>query len=167
MNTVTSPHATFDELLQRTLYCSRYAKRVLETDHHLLKWLQESYTSACRREEMQDLLQESGLDPEDETGLAQALRKLRKQVMVRLILRDLNGLAGLDEIMQTMTALAEVCVQRAQACLMLALHAQFGSPRGEESAIEQELLVVAMGKLGGGELNVSSDIDLIFVYPED
>ena len=167
MNTVISPHATFDDLLQKTLYCSRYAKRALETDHRLLKWLQESYSSACRREEMQVLLQESGLDLEDETGLAQAVRKLRKQVMVRLILRDLNGLAGLDEIMLTMTALAEVCMQRAQACLMLALHAQFGSPRGETSAIAQELLIIAMGKLGGGELNVSSDIDLIFVYPED
>jgi glutamate-ammonia-ligase adenylyltransferase len=167
MNTVTSHHATFDELLQRTLYCSRYAKRVLETDQHLLKWLQESYTSACRREEMQDLLQESGLALEDETGLAQALRMLRKQVLVRLILRDLNGLAGLNEIMQTMTALAEVCVQRAQTCLMLALHAQFGCPRSNTGSIAQELLVVAMGKLGGGELNVSSDIDLIFIYPED
>jgi len=130
MNTVISPHATFDDLLQKTLYCSRYAKRVLETDHHLLKWLQENYSSACRREEMQVLLQESGLDLEDETGLAQAVRMLRKQVMVRLILRDLNGLAGLDEIMQTMTALAEVCMQRAQTCLMLALHCPIRQPAG-------------------------------------
>ena len=167
MNTVISPHATFDDLLHKTLYCSRYAKRVLETDKSLLDWLQESFTSACEREEMQILLQESGLDLEDETGLAQAVRKLRKQVMVKLILRDLNGLADLNEVMQSMTALAEVCVQRAQACLTQALHAQFGSPRGEASAIAQELLVIAMGKLGGGELNVSSDIDLIFVYPED
>lgn len=167
MNIVISPNATFDDLLQTTLNCSRYAKRVLETDHRLLNWLQESYTSASSREEMQVLSQESGLDLEDETGLVQAVRKLRKQVMVKLILRDLNGLADLNEIMQTMTALAEVCIQRAQACLMLALQAQFGSPRGEASATVQELLVIAMGKLGGGELNVSSDIDLIFVYPED
>ena len=44
---------------------------------------------------------------------------------------------------------------------------QYGQPIGAESGAPQELLVIGMGKLGGGELNVSSDIDLIFVYPED
>jgi len=167
MNIVNAPPTTFADLLQKTLYCSRYAKRALETDQRLLNWLQESYTTPCSRTEMQVLLQQSGLDLDDETGLARAVRELRKQVMVKLILRDLNGLADLNEVMQSMTALAEVCVQRAQACLTRALHAQFGSPSGEASATAQELLVIAMGKLGGGELNVSSDIDLIFVYPED
>src|SRR3989338_5412697 len=47
---------------------------------------------------------------DSEAGLTCAVRKLRKQVMVKLILRDLNGLAGLNEVMQAMTALAEVCV---------------------------------------------------------
>jgi [glutamine synthetase] adenylyltransferase / [glutamine synthetase]-adenylyl-L-tyrosine phosphorylase len=167
MNIVISPHAAFDDLLQRTLYCSRYAQRVLETDRCLLNWLQNNYLAACGRAEIEALLQESGLDLENETGLAQAMRKLRKQVMVKLILRDLNGLADLDEIMRTMTALAEVCVQRARTCLMIELHAQFGNPRCETNAMKQDLLVIAMGKLGGGELNVSSDIDLVFVYPED
>jgi glutamate-ammonia-ligase adenylyltransferase len=167
MNIVISPYSTFDDMLQVTLYCSRYAKRVLETDPRMLNWLQESYNSPCQREDMQVLLQKSGLNPGNETELAQAMRNLRKQVMVKLILRDLNGLADLNEVMQSMTALAEVCMQRAQACLMMALQDQFGSPQGDSSAITQELLVIAMGKLGGGELNVSSDIDLIFVYPED
>jgi [glutamine synthetase] adenylyltransferase / [glutamine synthetase]-adenylyl-L-tyrosine phosphorylase len=167
MNIVNSLPATFADLLQKTLSCSRYAKRALETDHRLLNWLQESCNTPCSRTEMQVLLQQSGLDLDDETELARAVRKLRKQVMVKLILRDLNGLADLNEIMQSMTALAEVCVQRAQACLTRALQAQFGSPSGEAGATAQELLVIAMGKLGGGELNVSSDIDLIFVYPED
>ena len=167
MNIANSRSATFDTLLKKTLHCSRYAKRALETDRPLLNWLQESYTTPCSGAEMQTLLQQSGLVLDDETGLARAVRILRKQVMVKLILRDLNGLADLNEVMQTMTALAEVCVQRGQACLTQTLRAQFGSPSGETSAAPQELLVVAMGKLGGGELNVSSDIDLIFVYPED
>jgi len=167
MNIAISPHATFDDMLQTTLHCSRYARRVLETDQSILNWLQENYSSACRREEMESFLQQSGQDLLDETGLAQAVRKLRKHVTIKLALRDLNGLADLSEVMQATTALAELCVQRSQDCLMPALRAQFGSPRGESSAIAQELLVIAMGKLGGGELNVSSDIDLIFVYPED
>jgi glutamate-ammonia-ligase adenylyltransferase len=167
MNTLISPHASFDDLLQRTVYCSRYAKRAFETDSQLLKWLQKNYSSACGRAEMEVLLRETGLDLEHESGLAQAVRKLRKHVMVKLILRDLNGLADLEEVMQTMTTLAEVCVQRAHACQTQKLQTQFGKPRGEASAAVQQLLVIAMGKLGGGELNVSSDIDLIFVYPED
>ena len=167
MNIVISPHAAFDDLLQRTLYCSRYAKQVFEADHHLLKWLQDNYLASSGRADMESLLLEFGLDLKNENGLTQALRKLRRHVMVKLILRDLNGLADLGEVMQTMTALAEVCVQRAHAYLMQELRAQFGRPHGESNAMEQELLVIAMGKLGGGELNVSSDIDLIFVYPED
>jgi glutamate-ammonia-ligase adenylyltransferase len=168
MNTATdSQPTTFDGLLQKTQRCSRYARHVLEADPSLLNWLQENYTTPCDRAEMQALLQQCGLSPDDEAGLTRAVRKLRKQVMVKLILRDLNGLAGLNEVMQAMTALAEVCVQQAQACLMQSLQAQFGTPLDETGAAPQPLLVIGMGKLGGGELNVSSDIDLIFVYPED
>ena len=167
MNTANSPHQHMASLLQKTLRCSRYAKRVLETDPSLLNWLQENHATPCSRTEIQALLQQSGLNLDDETGLMRAVRILRKQVMVKLILRDLNGLADLNEVMQTMTALAEVCVQQALTCLRPALRKQFGTPLGESSATAQELLVIGMGKLGGGELNVSSDIDLIFVYPED
>jgi glutamate-ammonia-ligase adenylyltransferase len=167
MNTANSPPTAFTGLLQRTLHCSRYAKRELEADRSLLDWLQENHTTPCNRAEIRALLQQSGHDLADETALARAVRKLRKQVMVKLILRDLNGLADLNEVMQAMTALAEESVQLAQACLMEALLAQFGTPLGEASARPQELLIIGMGKLGGGELNVSSDIDLIFVYPED
>ncbi len=165
MNTANLP--PFDDLLQKTLRCSRYARHVLETDQPLLNWLQENYTTPCDRAEMLALLRQGGLAPDDETGLTRAVRRLRKQVMVKLILRDLNGLCDLNEVMQAMTALAEVSIQEAQACLMHVLQAQYGTPLGETNASPQPLLVIGMGKLGGGELNVSSDIDLIFVYPED
>ena len=167
MNIVNSTTLAFPDLLQKTLRCSRYAKRTLDTDPQLLDWLQENFSAPCSREEMQNLLLQSGLNLDDETALARAMRRLRKQVMVKLILRDLNGLAGLDEVMQSMTALAELCVQRAHACLTSAMHAQFGAPTDHTGTTTQDLLVIAMGKLGGGELNVSSDVDLIFVYPED
>ena len=157
----------FDGLLQKTLRCSRYARHALEADPSLLNWLQENYATPCGRAEMLAMLRQCGLDPDDEPGLARAVRRLRKQVMVKLILRDLNGLASLGEVMQAMTALAEVCLRQAQACLMQVLQAQFGTPHGEDGITPQPLLVIGMGKLGGGELNVSSDIDLIFVYPED
>ncbi|HXU92036.1 MAG TPA: bifunctional [glutamate--ammonia ligase]-adenylyl-L-tyrosine phosphorylase/[glutamate--ammonia-ligase] adenylyltransferase, partial [Gallionella sp.] len=167
MNTSHSPSASFADLLQKTMDCSRYAKRALEADQQLQDWLQESFATPCDRGEMTDILKQSGLNLDDEADLSSAVRRLRKQVMVKLILRDLNGLCGLNEVMQAMTALAEVCVQQAQRCVMQALQRQFGTPLGESDKTPQELLVIGMGKLGGGELNVSSDIDLIFVYPED
>jgi glutamate-ammonia-ligase adenylyltransferase len=167
MNTANSPSATFNDLLQKLLQGSRYAKHLLEADHALLNWLQVNYTTPCTGSEIQAWLQQSGFDLANEVELARALRKLRKQVMLKLILRDLNGLADLTEVMHAMTALADVCLQQAQACLMQSLQEQFGKPIGETSATAQELLIIGMGKLGGGELNVSSDIDLIFVYPED
>jgi glutamate-ammonia-ligase adenylyltransferase len=132
----------------------------------LQHWLQENYATPCGRDEMLALLQQSGLNLDDEADLSRSVRRLRKRVMVKLILRDLNGLCDLDEVMQAMTALAEVCLQQAQACLMHSLQQQFGKPLGANGE-PQELLVIGMGKLGGGELNVSSDIDLIFVYAED
>lgn len=167
MNTANSLSSSFADLLHKTKHCSRYAKRVLEGNPHLQDWLQENYTTPCSRAEMLTLLQQSGFDINDETGLARAVRKVRKQVMLKLILRDLNGLGGLNEVMQAATELAEVCIQQAHACLMQSLRQQFGNPIGETSAAPQELLVISMGKLGGRELNVSSDIDLIFVYAED
>ncbi|HCI52060.1 MAG TPA: bifunctional [glutamate--ammonia ligase]-adenylyl-L-tyrosine phosphorylase/[glutamate--ammonia-ligase] adenylyltransferase [Gallionella sp.] len=163
MNTENS--LSFSEFLYKTMRCSRYAKRILETDAVLLEWLALNYATPCCRDDIQHLLEQ--LNPTDETTLARAVRRLRKQVMVKLILRDLNGLCDLNEVMQAMTALAEIVVQQAQARLMESLQQQFGSPIGEISRTAQQLLVIGMGKLGGGELNVSSDIDLIFVYAED
>ncbi|HEY0665098.1 MAG TPA: bifunctional [glutamate--ammonia ligase]-adenylyl-L-tyrosine phosphorylase/[glutamate--ammonia-ligase] adenylyltransferase [Gallionella sp.] len=165
MNTANSQN--YDDYMQKMLRCSRYAKHALDADISLLNWLQNNHGTPCSREEIQSLLLQSGFDLDSDTELSRAVRRLRKQVMVKLILRDLNGLADLNEVMQAMTALAEVCVQQAQTCLMNSLRVQYGSPLGETSGLPQELLVIGMGKLGGGELNVSSDIDLIFVYAED
>ncbi len=167
MNTLTTSHPDFAGLLAKTRQCSRYAKRVLEAEPDLLAWLHDNYATACTRKELLALLDHSGLDLTDEAQLNKAVRVLRKQTMVKLILRDLNGLADLNEVMHTMTNLAEICVQLAQSCVMTALQTQFGIPTSEHSQTPQQLLVIGMGKLGGGELNVSSDIDLIFVYAED
>ena len=167
MNSTSLQISNPDRLLHKTLQCSRYAKQTIDSDPALLDWLRENYSTPCDRTEIRALLQQSGLNLTDEAELGKAVRRLRKLVMVKLILRDINGLADLNEVMQAMTALAEECMQRAQACLMEVLQVQFGTPLDEVNANPQELLVIGMGKLGGGELNVSSDIDLIFVYPED
>ncbi|WP_157050405.1 bifunctional [glutamate--ammonia ligase]-adenylyl-L-tyrosine phosphorylase/[glutamate--ammonia-ligase] adenylyltransferase [Herbaspirillum rhizosphaerae] len=95
------------------------------------------------------------------------MRRLRNLVVCTLIERDLSGQADLAEVVRTMSEFADFAVQTHLSALMQEMVALYGMPIGEETGSEQEMIVLGMGKLGGGELNVSSDIDLIFVYPED
>ena len=104
---------------------------------------------------------------EPETALKRALRLLRNEVFGALVERDLSGAATLDEVTGTMTDLAEFAVRAAISVIGRELEALHGQPMGQSSGEVQELVVVGMGKLGGRELNVSSDIDLIFLYDED
>ncbi|MXN78661.1 bifunctional [glutamate--ammonia ligase]-adenylyl-L-tyrosine phosphorylase/[glutamate--ammonia-ligase] adenylyltransferase [Burkholderia sp. 4701] len=101
-----------------------------------------------------------------EDPFKQALRQLRAEVFGAVAERDLRGLADVAEVTGAMTDLAEVAVQRAIALLSAELEALYGEPRGADGQ-RVVLGVVGMGKLGGRELNVSSDIDLIFVYEDD
>ena len=98
--------------------------------------------------------------------LKRALRHLRQAVMARLIARELSGRSTLAEAMTTVSDLAEIAVEAALRQISQP-DPRYGLPIGEDSGTVQQLIVVGMGKLGGWELNVSSDIDLIFVYPED
>ena len=99
--------------------------------------------------------------------LPRAMRRLRNLLVCALVRRDLEGAADLAEVVDTMTGFADFAIRTHQDALMAELVAAHGMPIGDESRGQQQMLVLAMGKGGGGELNVSSDIDLIFVYPED
>ncbi|TCS38665.1 glutamate-ammonia-ligase adenylyltransferase [Paucimonas lemoignei] len=99
--------------------------------------------------------------------LPRAMRRLRNLAIAVLIERDLSGKADLAEVVSTMTSLAEFAVQHHVTALTEEFIERHGTPIGQDSGKRQDLIVLGMGKLGGGELNVSSDIDLIFVYPED
>ena len=98
--------------------------------------------------------------------LAIALRRLRQRVMLSLIARDATGHADLAEVVGTMSALAELSIQRGIDVHARELASIHGTPHSLDD-VPQDLLVVGMGKLGGRELNVSSDVDLVFVYDED
>jgi glutamate-ammonia-ligase adenylyltransferase len=99
--------------------------------------------------------------------LVRAMRRLRNLLICAIIERDLGGKADLDEVVTAMSRFADFAVQSHLAELMAEMTAAHGVPIGQESGRPQQMMVLAMGKHGGGELNVSSDIDLIFVYPED
>ncbi|MBK7016194.1 MAG: bifunctional [glutamate--ammonia ligase]-adenylyl-L-tyrosine phosphorylase/[glutamate--ammonia-ligase] adenylyltransferase [Sulfuritalea sp.] len=101
-----------------------------------------------------------------EANLKPKLRQLKQRAYARISARDLGGLAPLGEVVECMTLIAELAVTKAVEVLGRGLAERYGTPRGADGRA-QELIVIGMGKLGGRELNVSSDIDLIFVYPED
>lgn len=101
----------------------------------------------------------------DETVLQQKLRHFRQREMVRIIWRDLAGWADLAETVRDLSAMADACIQQSLDILHQWQCEALGTPCNADGE-EQYLVVLGMGKLGAGELNLSSDIDLIFTYPE-
>jgi glutamate-ammonia-ligase adenylyltransferase len=155
--------ARADAPIARAARLSRYAQRLLEAEPALeLDARTEQPFSAA---EMRAFIeaQPSG----DDDALKRALRALRKRVMLRLIARDLGGLAPLAEVTASATALAEIAIGHAVAGLDARLAERHGRPLAAANGRAQQLHVIGMGKLGGAELNVSSDIDLVFAYPEE
>jgi len=156
---------TADAQIARALSWSRYARRVVEAQPPLREELAQRMHMPFTAAEMRGELDAAGV--QDEESLKSALRRLRNRVLLRVLARDLNGLADLAEVTATVTALAEIAIRFAVNRLSAWLAADRGTPAGDETGTAQELLVVGMGKLGGRELNVSSDVDLIFLYPEE
>lgn len=105
-------------------------------------------------------LQQRGLD------LPASLRVLRQLVVERAMVLDCEQQAPLDVVTRAVTELAELALDRACAQARADLDARHGAPRGPDGQPVQ-LWVIGMGKLGARELNVSSDIDLIYVYEHD
>ena len=103
---------------------------------------------------------------ENEASLMKQLRLFRRREMVRIAWRDLANWSDLNETLQDLSALAETCIQTALTYLYDQASERYGIPVSDNgSAIN--IVVLGMGKLGAWELNYSSDIDLIFAYPEE
>jgi glutamate-ammonia-ligase adenylyltransferase len=100
----------------------------------------------------------------DEADCMALLRRIRRREMVRIAWRDLAGWADLNETLGGLSALADALIQAAVAYARHSLSELYGVARDAAGA-EQPLIVVGMGKLGGGELNFSSDVDLVFLFP--
>jgi len=150
-------------MLSHAARYSRWLAARLNARPELSDWLLETLAAPVARQEITDFLA-SGITREED--LKRQLRHLRERVFTRVMVRDLNGLADLAEVTRTLTDLAEVTVQAAVAFHHRDLATLHGEPL-DSAGRAQQLIVVGMGKLGGGELNASSDIDLIFVFPED
>ncbi|MBM5646143.1 bifunctional [glutamate--ammonia ligase]-adenylyl-L-tyrosine phosphorylase/[glutamate--ammonia-ligase] adenylyltransferase [Burkholderia pseudomallei] len=146
-------------------YLARAAAARPGLAERIAAWAAAPVTRAALDARLDELLAQGGQLP-SEDALKKALRQLRGEAFGAVAERDLAGRADVAEVTGTMTDLAEAAIQRALALLAAELEAQYGEPRGP-SGERLALGVVGMGKLGGRELNVSSDIDLIFVYEDD
>jgi [glutamine synthetase] adenylyltransferase / [glutamine synthetase]-adenylyl-L-tyrosine phosphorylase len=139
---------------------SRFAQRVRRRHATLLGLLPPGSPDLQTMAQVFDALRQSGHEP------AAALRILRQLVLERLLTLDCDAAAPLSQITQSMTELAEFALDVActQALAALdAIHGQPITPQGQRALF----WIVGMGKLGARELNVSSDIDLIYVYDQD
>ncbi len=94
-----------------------------------------------------------------------ALRQTRQIEMARIAWRDIAGLSTLEVTLADVSLLADCLIDTAASFAAAQLEPRFGRPR-DPSGRELPLLVLGMGKLGGKELNFSSDVDLVFVYPD-
>ncbi|HSJ99345.1 MAG TPA: bifunctional glutamine synthetase adenylyltransferase/deadenyltransferase, partial [Myxococcota bacterium] len=139
---------------ERTRRLSHFVARVARARPEVAAELEARGARAWSREEMR-----AALGPGEDLG--SRLRRLRERVMVTLAHRDLAGIAPLDEVFATMTDLADECIAAAAA------EAERRAAEAHGAPAAGGLLVVALGKLGGRELNVSSDVDLVFLYGED
>jgi len=98
------------------------------------------------------------------------IRTFRKQELLRIGLRDLLGRAELPETVAELSDLAEVCLRHACGRVDSGLRKRYGRPvviDADGKIVPAGFCVIAMGKLGGGELNFSSDVDLMYVYSSD
>ena len=132
------------------------------------EWLVELERAAPQADEWRHYaawLQQALTDVSDENTLMRELRLFRRRIMVRIAWAQTLSLVTEESILQQLSHLAETLIVAARDWLYAACCREWGTPCNPEG-VAQPLLILGMGKLGGGELNFSSDIDLIFAWPE-
>ncbi|NTV49991.1 MAG: bifunctional [glutamate--ammonia ligase]-adenylyl-L-tyrosine phosphorylase/[glutamate--ammonia-ligase] adenylyltransferase [Geobacteraceae bacterium] len=161
-------------LTQCVLLCgsSPFLVNLMYKSPDILRWLflDNGIDLSRSAEEIQDAVQAAAYDVADLTSLQKALRCFKRHEIVRIAARDLIGLAPLEEVMNDLSDLASSTLQVAYQVCRRFLIRDHGVPLldGEETGVrEAEMTVIGMGKLGGRELNFSSDIDIIYFYESD
>ncbi len=153
--------------LEAVLAASDFVAESLARDVTLAKWLIDEGVLERPLDpgEMAARVHAALASAPDLESFMAALRRQRLREMVRVAWRDLAGLASLSETFTDTSGFADLAIRAAVEHGGRDLAQFYGAPRNAAGE-EQALIVIGMGKLGGGELNFSSDIDLIFVFPE-
>lgn len=150
---------------------STYALRWLNARPDWIDWLKTQGQQKVDLQGIQDLLapcqQALLIEDQNEAQFMADLRLARQRLMIWVAFRDLNGMASLDEVTHALSHFAQEAVALSIAYVRQDLKRRFGLPWSSVTNSEMPLMVVGMGKLGGFELNLSSDIDLIFLYEHE
>ena len=146
---------------------SQFLSNILFRRPLLIKWLitEENILKSLSYEEKIADVRIALNDVDDIKSLQKALREFKHKDYLRVGARDLIGEASLEEVAREISDLASVTLQGAYEFLLSSLKAEYGSPLYEDENGEKkeaDFVVLGMGKLGGRELNFSSDIDMIF-----
>ncbi len=161
----SNPEAGSKRIYERVLKASRFVAGVCAQDPKRLarwsksQWFETPFKPGALRKALRAALRGA----KTEEAFMRGLRRARNEQMARIAFRDLAGWAPLDETLAALSELADVALQAALSWAEKSLQQRHGKPRDEAGA-EARPYVLGMGKLGGRELNFSSDIDLIFGY---
>jgi len=155
------------EQLQKTLHASQYAEQVLSLHQATLEhdYAIDQFQQSLSTVQIQQLVYEHLVNIQDENTWMKVLRILRARLMFRWIWQDANQLTNVVKLTQELSDFADACIVAAKDFARIPLLAKHGEPMGYNGKI-QDLIVIGMGKLGAQELNLSSDIDLIFAFDE-
>jgi glutamate-ammonia-ligase adenylyltransferase len=164
----TPASAAIDATLRYVWACSAFAADACVRDVGLLPWLA---TDGRLLETLGDADCLAAVDAAtapgstDDPTFMSVLRAFRRRHLVRIAWRDLAGCASIETVLQELSSLADACISAACRHATALLGRRHGLPVGSDGRA-LPLLVLGMGKLGGGELNFSSDIDLVFAFAE-
>jgi glutamate-ammonia-ligase adenylyltransferase len=155
--------------LPRVFACSDFVARTCAQHPDVLHALVAGgeLTRACAPGELARRVAHEVGDAPDEHALKARLRALRRRELLRIAIRDLAGLAPLPEVLAELSEFADASIEQAVARLEHWARERHGVPTGEASGKPVGFVVLALGKLGGRELNFSSDVDLMFAYGEE
>lgn len=145
---------------------SQFVTTVLERDGLLRQRLPHMLEFERRWEEYRTQIKHQLKNCKSEQEGMQALRWFRNREMVYIAWRDFTHTWSLEESLKHLSELAEALIFEAYSWQYDLCCREFGTPCNSQG-VAQPMLIIGMGKLGGGELNFSSDIDLIFTYPEN
>lgn len=159
--------SVFAEQLVRAFTASEYiAKTCTVHPEYLLDLITSNDLFNPLRDDALDAFADAINACTTEPELDQTLRQHRQRAMIRIIWRDLNRTADMQQTTGELSRFADTAIQLTASYHYRELEKFYGTPIGNESGMVQPFMVLGMGKLGARELNVSSDIDLIFTFPE-
>jgi glutamate-ammonia-ligase adenylyltransferase len=168
LDTFQQAHAMLAERLRaelpRIVAGSEFAASVLIQDPLALAWLEnheEPATARIAAAEYESRASQAATTAE----AGRILREWRRREMLRIAWRDIAGRAAVTDTLHALSDFADGAIRAAAAAARLHLQAVFGLPR-DAAAAEVPLIVLGMGKLGGRELNFSSDIDLVLLFAQ-